>query len=217
MWHSLISAQPTTTRNKEFNMNPNEFYEKCLNTKSDINEHLPVLKELASRCNTVVEFGVRTGVSTMALLMGKPKKLLSFDVSPFGSKDLYDNYADLLDVSFAFHQENVLTTTKVPSCDMIFIDTLHSYLQLSLELFLHAYKANKYIVFHDTISFAGHDEGQVDTRVLSGMAMSLVRNIENNGKRGLLPAINEFLEQNPEWSIAASYTHNNGLLVLERK
>jgi len=47
--------------------------------------------------------------------------------------------------------------------------------------------------------------------------MSLVRNIENNGKKGLLPAINEFLEQNPEWSIAASYTHNNGLLVLERK
>ena len=37
------------------------------NQKSDINEHLETLKNLASECDTVVEFGVRWMVSIVAL------------------------------------------------------------------------------------------------------------------------------------------------------
>jgi hypothetical protein len=34
--------------------------------------------------------------------------------------------------------------------------------------------------------------------------------------RGIWPAIQEHLDEHPEWRLAARFTHNNGLTVLER-
>jgi len=42
-----------------------------LQAPSDINEHLPALREYASKCGTVAELGVRTKVSTYAFLKVK--------------------------------------------------------------------------------------------------------------------------------------------------
>ena len=49
---------------------------------SDINEHIPTLKKYAEGCDTVIEMGVRTIVSTWGLLAAKPKKLISIDLYP---------------------------------------------------------------------------------------------------------------------------------------
>ena len=35
-------------------------------------------------------------------------------------------------------------------------------------------------------------------------------------KRGLQPAIDEFLQSNKDWEIQEVFTHNNGLTVLKR-
>ena len=65
------------------NLGPlNEIYEKMCEKPSDINEHLPTLKKYASECDHITEMGVRTVVSTYALMMGKPKKLISIDITP---------------------------------------------------------------------------------------------------------------------------------------
>jgi hypothetical protein len=40
--------------------------EKARSTKSDINEHCDKLRELAAQADSVVEFGMRHGVSTVA-------------------------------------------------------------------------------------------------------------------------------------------------------
>lgn len=45
-------------------------YEYHCNTTSDINEHLPVLRNLAKECSSVVEIGVRSLVSTWGILQG---------------------------------------------------------------------------------------------------------------------------------------------------
>jgi hypothetical protein len=48
----------------------NKKYEILCNTKSDINEHLPVLFKYASKCDSAIECGVRRCVSCWSLLHG---------------------------------------------------------------------------------------------------------------------------------------------------
>ena len=76
----------------------------------------------------------------------------------------------------------------------MFIDTLHTYDQLSEELRLHAPKARKYIVLHDTTTYG---EGG-----------------ETPGHQGLWPAVEEFLAEGC-FRLGARNTNNNGLTVLE--
>ena len=51
-----------------------QLFENDRSTKSDINEHCDKLRELAGQAASVVEFRMRHGVSTVALLAGQPKR-----------------------------------------------------------------------------------------------------------------------------------------------
>jgi hypothetical protein len=62
---------------------------------------------------------------------------------------------------------------EIEPTDMLFIDTFHVYEQLRRELALHAGKARRFIVLHDTTTFG--EKG------------------EREGSRGLWPAVAEFL------------------------
>jgi hypothetical protein len=167
---------------------------------SDINEHLPVLKEYAEDCEHITELGVRWVVSTYAFMMGKPKRLVSYDVLPI---ETWENtttqelteLARENDIDFEFKLENVLET-EIEETDLLFFDTIHTYKQVKSELELHANKARKYLVFHDTTMFEviGEDEGL-----------------------GIGFAIKEFLILHPEWVLDKEYRNNNGLTILKRK
>jgi hypothetical protein len=188
----------------------------------DIREHLPVLKEYASKCDHVTEFGVRWVVSTWAFMAGSPKTLESFDVMDFRSWGIdpvvLDNAASEAGVEFKFWHDNVLVTDKVKETDLLFIDTIHSYKQLKMELHLHASKVRKYIAFHDTVSFGDIDEAEIyDTGLWSESLSDYFRGLSSN-KKGIMPAIEEFLAEHPEeWEIEKAFRNNNGLMILKRK
>lgn len=168
------------------------FLDAC-RTPSDIHEHLPLLKKLASEVETVVEMGVRTGVSTRAFLAARPKRIVSLDVNaaPAELKTL----ADAEGVPWFFRQESSLAAAPI-DCDLLFIDTLHTADQLRMELDRHAGHARRYIVLHDTETFGLHGEG---------------------GGNGLLKAVSEFLQAHPaEWELHLHRKNNNGLTVLKR-
>jgi hypothetical protein len=55
------------------------YHQKC-NDNSDICEHLPTLRRYAEKCDSVIELGVRSVVSTWAFLAAKPKIILSIDI-----------------------------------------------------------------------------------------------------------------------------------------
>lgn len=175
-----------------------EIYKGLCNTPSDINEHLPTLKKYAEECEHITEMGVRWVVSTYALLMGKPKKMISYDINSIHWDVIRDMVKE--DSDFRFEAANTLYL-EIEETDLLFIDTLHNYNQLKGELELHGNKARKYIIFHDTTTFEwiGESyEGKVD-------------------EIGLWPAIEEFLEKNPHWEIYERYLNNNGLTILKRK
>ena len=119
----------------------------------DINEHLPTLREYSSKCDHVTEMGTRFAVSTHALLIGKPKKVVAIDLN----KDFYlpyendvNQFAKDCGVEYQFIEGDVLKI-DIEQTDMLFIDTLHTYNQLTKELHKHEKNVNKWILLHDTI------------------------------------------------------------------
>lgn len=176
-------------------------YENSKNRKSDINEHLQLLKELASECDHVTEMGVRFGDSTRAFLKADVT-LRSYDI------ELNDGVMRLFDASKRAGKdvEYIKADTRdleIEETDLLFIDTWHSYTQLKMELFLHGNKARKYLAFHDTWTYGVKDE-------------SWDKNRTAVGTEGLIPAIVRFVIDNPEWKFKVFRTNNNGLTVLER-
>jgi ornithine carbamoyltransferase len=192
-------------------MTLNETYESLVSTSSDINEHLPILKKYAEECDHVTEMGVRWVVSTYAFLAAKPKRLLSIDIQPPStwniSLDQVEEFAKDIKCDFKFWLANNLEI-EIEKTDLLFIDTWHSYKQLKAELELHASKVKKYIILHDTVLFGTEDE-------LSSYDVWGWKN--EHHKKGLLPAISEFLESNEEWVTHEVFENNNGLTILKRK
>jgi hypothetical protein len=80
--------------------------------------------------------------------------------------------------------------------DLLFLDTYHHHDSLKREFELHADKARKYIILHDTISFGTKGEG-TDTK-------------------GLQPAITDFLTANPQWVKEFEDLEWPGLIILKR-
>lgn len=195
-----------------------DYVEYNVQRQGDISEHLRTLQKYASLCEHVTELGVREVCSTWALLAGNPKNLNSFDIVPAnGIENIVKSLADQAGIKWNFYVENVLTTDKICETDLLFIDTLHSYVQLSLELMLHGNKARKFIIFHDTFLFANRDEGQVEIGVLPHHLKEKALELQRSDKHGLVPALLEFLDKNQNWKVKEIFKNNNGLTVLERQ
>lgn len=173
-----------------------EKYEELVATPSDINEHLPTLKRYADNCDHITEMGVRGTISTIALLMGKPYTMISYDIVDCPVEEAYQMSKGVTD--FKFIKADVLKIIIEPT-DLLFIDTLHNYNQLSQELLLHANNVTQYIIFHDTTSY------EVTGESYTGLS-----------EKGIWKAIVEFLEKNPNWVLKERFTNNNGLTIIER-
>jgi len=180
------------------NMNIEKLYASACKEKSDINEHLPILRAIAENCNSknygagirVTEFGTRWGISTTALLAARPQKLTCYDLS-FHKKALeLKNFAGETDLKMIVG--NTLEI-EIEQTDFLFIDTYHTYTQLKQELMLHGDKA-QVIAMHDTETYG-------------------IRGAD--GKEGLKQAIKEYIKDS-YWKIVYSCSNNNGLTVIRR-
>jgi len=160
-----------------------EKYQQLCETPSDINEHLPTLKKYASLCDTIVEMGVRDTVSTYGLLAGHPLWMGSVDIiSPI---EFLKEIAKQEGIDWDFIKASSLDI-KFRRTDLLFIDTIHTYEQLSQELKLHAPRVTKYIIIHDTVV------------------------------PEMKQAIDEFLTENNDWKVKEVFENNNGLTILQR-
>ena len=131
--------------------------EQKLNTlmNTDIACHLNYMSKLANDCEHITEFGTRSIVSTWAWLCGIPKKIICYDIKDpneyrQGAKEEFMSVCKNNGVEFIFKKESTIEAETIESTDLLFIDTLHTYDQVSKELELHAHKTNKYLCGHDT-------------------------------------------------------------------
>jgi hypothetical protein len=170
---------------------------------ADIKEHLDTLVHYASKCETIVEMGMRSIVSTWAFLAGKPKKMISVDISHPDTYSFIPGSSKLEEVESLCRQNGIdfefklsdSRTVDIPECDLLFIDTLHDENQISEEIKAHKDKVRKYIIFHDTTTFETVGESK--------------------GKTGIWKPIEELIVSG-EWNLTRRYINNNGLTIVER-
>ena len=197
-------------------------YLVALHRPTDINEHIQTLEKYARECTHITECGVRTAVSSWGFLHGLVHSNLS-DTKTMLAVDLqlHQNILDVyrvatsLGVRYHFFKMNDLQM-EMESTDLLFIDTWHVYAQLKRELEkMHSF-VKKYIVLHDT-----EVDGEVGESIRLGF--DIKKQSKESGfpeeeiRRGLRPAVEEFLVAHPEWFIKEQFRHNNGLTVLARK
>ena len=175
-------------------------YEQYRVIPSDINENLHYLHELALKCDHVTEMGVRTGISTRAFL-NTNATVISYDFEYNSDVAILFSKANELGKIANYIIEDV-RKVEIEETDLLFIDTWHCYEQLKIELALHHKKARKYIAFHDTYTYGLIAEDNYNEKSPSGL--------------GLLPAIVEFMNENPQWKFKLHVTNNNGLTIIER-
>lgn len=196
----------------------NKYNELCIK-KSDINEHLPILCKYASKCESVIECGVRRCVSSWALAYGllnngkSSKKLLLNDVVVCDI-DEFIHATSQLDIDISFQWCSNLELIMEDPYDMVFIDTWHVYGQLKRELTKFGNVVKKYIILHDTTIDAVYGES-VRNKHNVQEKMETYGMTEEEVTTGLQRAIDEFLIDNPTWKVLEIFTNNNGLTILE--
>jgi hypothetical protein len=158
--------------------------------------------------DTVVEFGVKRGASSSALLLGA-KRVISFDVIPTSeARALKEIAGERWDYRIEDSRG-----ADIPDCDMMFVDSLHTYEQVRAEL-AHADKARRYLVFHDVSTFgevgALGETGRQSWTYVAGRGSVPV------GHWGIRPAIDELMIRDPSWRIVERRVESHGLLVLAR-
>lgn len=173
-------------------------FEILKETPSDINEHLQTLHDLASECDHVTEFWVRTAVSTIALIawLKHDAKMISYDLNR--SKEIETIFKQCMieekNRSFRIADTREL---EIEETDFLFIDTRHVADCLEKELELSAPKVRKYIAFHDTTTFWTKGEAE--------------------GHEGLKVAMDAYLKDHKEREVFKVFTNNNGLTIRKRK
>jgi hypothetical protein len=167
---------------------------KWLGEKSDVSEHMPILRAYAKGCQHITEMGVRGVRSTWAFMMAKPKRLVSidWDKSPFEvcREELaeVERLAKQNDIEFEFRSADT-TSIEIENTDLLFIDTWHNYEQLLLELLMHSDNVSKSIIAHDT-----------NEEVFPGMFC----------------AIEDFIRHNNQWVIESRIEKFPGMTILKR-
>lgn len=170
--------------------------------KKTICGHLDTLRDLASECDVVVEFGIRSASSSSALVLGCKGTVYSYDIERIDQwhQPLKAAAGDKWVVTYCRSEE-----ADIPECDMLFHDTFHNYEQVKAEIRAHAHKVRKYYVFHDSVKNA-----------ISG-GENHTRGNFNPNLAGFRLAVDELMIEDPSWFIKAHYPHDDGLLVLERR
>lgn len=164
---------------------------------TDIHQHLLTLHDLVTsmKAQVVIELGVNTGESTVALLEAVAAtggKLYSVDIIPRPRTEAMLKSYGLTgpwEFTVANDLDYVKTWPKDRFADMVFVDTSHEYQQTKAEIELYEpiLRPGGIMVFHDTVSFY----------------------------YGVQKPINEFRKIHRSWPYE-NRTHCNGLGILRK-
>ena len=147
------------------------------------------LNSLIKECKSYKELGVLSGVSAAAAILGNPDLELvemvdiNFDtIAP--QRHLFDEFRGQLTFN---KNSSIDTAIPVTEVDLLMVDSVHTYKHVRNELRLHAPKARKYILFHDT------------------------------NQAPVKRAVDEFIADNPQWKYVICDDRSFGYAVIVRQ
>lgn len=171
-----------------------DWYDSACSINSDIQEHLPWLRNLSEGKDHIVIFGGHHDFSTAAIVAGKPKKITIVD-----PRDLPNSFTFLKGLAkqteiVYLQADDRSVDFEDESADLLFIDSVHTadfvYAQL-----INAHAHVSRILLHDTEIYGENGEG---------------------GGPGILPAVRRFLSENRNWIVVEQRPNNNGMMLLSR-
>ena len=211
-------------------INMEQYYET---NSEQYGEHLPTIRRLAKDCKSTLEFSNGSMALLWASLVGlvegkvgddKPVyrgyfPVLHHDGKIESAQELADrNSIDFQLLGDRLKIESQLDATVLGNFDMLIINTWNTYCQYKYDLDKYSSLINKYIVLTIT---KRHDDSDSDlynrepnNGDYSEYPTALVQSRGN--KRGLVPAIQDFLAEHPEWKISMVYNNGFGITVLEK-
>lgn len=185
-----------------------EFYETCLTIPTAITPHLQTIRHYASKCEVACEFGVKKGFSSSALLMGA-SVVHSWDIVPTREAQHLQQITPRWNYHIADSRWGVVDT-----CDLLLVDSLHTYTQVKEELATVKSRVRKYLLFHDVSTFgcvgADGESGRQSWTYQVGVSVP-------EEHLGIMPAILEFMADEPQWDVLEVNPFSHGLLVLKRR
>ncbi|MFA5715276.1 MAG: hypothetical protein WC998_06030 [Candidatus Paceibacterota bacterium] len=161
---------------------------------SDISLQVEDIIFYAKQCKHITEFGTALGDSATVFASTFPDKLISYDIVNKIDPQLVAILKKNINFSFMLCSS---LEANIEETDLLFIDSLHNYIQLYSELFKHSDFVKKFILIHDTTIFG--DKNEIGVGV------------------GLNYAISDFLERHSEWEVDKICIEGNGLTILKRR
>lgn len=187
-------------------------YQRLLRHRAakEIQTHMPLLRQLASECDHITEFGVKKGNSTTAFLAAQPKCLTSIDIA---NCPVIDELWPMRGATYFLFSREDSRFAKIEETDFLFIDSTHTGEHLRTELHNHSRKVNRFLGFHDT-EVAGEIGFYYSNPEKKGVSI-----FDRGGKKpgeGILPVIREFVDVNPDWDLLIDDRRSHGVIILER-
>lgn len=187
-----------------------QLYEHYRSIPRDLDQHFPLLKLLASKCNHVTEFSKRRE-SVVALMSGRPETMISYnsEVDPVHTRlsQIVSETQRIQGELSAHRATHVLTQAIGPfsslrikpieRTDLLFIDEVHHGEYLKQQLTIHGQQVNRFLVIRGTGGYGIYSES-------------------GNNQPGLFFGIKWWLQHNPEWFVAEHTTNEYGMTVLSR-
>ncbi len=227
IWEELIkdpvnapSPQPTapqapTLGSQRLNQNSpqpptgataDEIYDWCRAIPRDLEQHLPKLRELASKCEHVTEISKRRE-STVAFVAAGVTTINSFNQEPdllhrtlheVVARNTRDRSGKLGPgthmIKTAFFSDSL--QLQIEPTDLLYIDSIHHAERLRAELNKYAALVRRFIILRGTGAFGINSEGGVGN--------------------GLFEAIKWYVMDHPEWFICYHTQVEYGLTVLSK-
>lgn len=188
---------------------------------SDVYEHVDTFRHYASQSQSVAEFGIRSGVSSFGFIYGLsqskfPEKMyVGVDIQYCSITEVMSKHAKDHNIDYKFIQSDS-ATVSIPEVDLLYIDSWHIYGHLKRELDNNHQKVRRWIIMHDTTVDEIYGESiRCEMNIAEQAKISGYP--EEEIRKGVWPAITEFLEQHPEWKLLERRTNCNGLTILERR
>lgn len=171
-----------------------EIFNKHQSIKRDLNEHMEVIRKVASQCSYIVSFSKRKE-SAVALMAGKPDTFICHTLE--SDPQLFEALR-MANPDCVFTVDNLASTSVEvleDNPDLLYLDNTHHADYVAGELEKFGTKTLMYILVRGTGAFGEIAEG---------------------GGEGVFKPLRDFIKQNPEWYVYYHASHQYGLTILSR-
>lgn len=198
----MVNGNPVNTVRRSVQ----DVYAATLKIPRDFEQHMPILKAFADRCEYVTEFSKRHE-SLVALLASDARMVRTHnrEITAGPAQEALSHISEAYKQAVAnketpkkeyeFDDMPSMAVQKIEQTDLLHLDTIHHYDNTRGELAKYAGSVNKYIFLRGTGSFG------IDAEF---------------GGEGMFAAIREFVAANPEWFVVYHTAIEYGLTILSR-